>query len=102
MQVKMATSRGFCFGVEDAIEIAEAAVSEHGAGKVVALGPVIHNKQVVSKLEQAGLNQSGDIKTIDPADAAVRAPPPRRRRKLLPSQVQPPSSPSLAKPLSFP
>ena len=71
MQVKMATSRGFCFGVEDAIEIAEAAVSVHGAGKVVALGPVIHNKQVVSKLEQAGLNQSGDIETIDPDNAVL-------------------------------
>lgn len=67
----MATSRGFCFGVEDAIEIAEAAVATHGAGKVVALGPVIHNKQVVSKLEQAGLNQAGDIETIDPTDAVL-------------------------------
>ncbi len=71
MQVKMATSRGFCFGVEDAIEIAEAAVDEHGAGRVVALGPVIHNKQVVSKLEKAGLNQSGDLQTIDPSDVVL-------------------------------
>ncbi|MFH0982719.1 MAG: 4-hydroxy-3-methylbut-2-enyl diphosphate reductase [Planctomycetota bacterium] len=71
MQVKMATSRGFCFGVEDAIEIAEAAVAEHGAGSVVALGPVIHNKQVVSKLEEAGLNQSGDLETIDPSDVVL-------------------------------
>jgi len=71
MQVKMATSRGFCFGVEDAIEIAEAAVAEHGAGRVVALGPVIHNKQVVSKLEEAGLNQSGDLETIDPSDVVL-------------------------------
>lgn len=70
MQVKLASSRGFCFGVEDAIEIAEAAVSQYGPGKVVALGPVIHNKQVVSKLEQAGLNQSGDLETI-PSDKAV-------------------------------
>ena len=66
MKVKLATSRGFCFGVEDAIELAEAAVDEHGAGRVVALGPVIHNKQVVNKLEEAGLNQSGDLETIDP------------------------------------
>ena len=54
MEVKLASSRGFCFGVEDAIEIAEAAVEQHGAGQVVALGPVIHNKQVVSKLEKVG------------------------------------------------
>ena len=65
MQVKLATSRGFCFGVEDAIELAEAAVKEHGPGRVVALGPVIHNKQVVNQLEHAGLEQSGDLDELD-------------------------------------
>ncbi len=65
MRVKLASSRGFCFGVEDAIELAEAAVSEHGPGKVVALGPVIHNKEVVEKLEESGLDQSGDLAMID-------------------------------------
>lgn len=70
MEVKLANSRGFCFGVEDAIELAEDAVAQHGAGRVVALGPVIHNKQVVAKLEQAGLNQSGDLETI-PSDKVV-------------------------------
>ncbi len=67
----MATSRGFCFGVEDAIELAEAAVEEHGPGRVVALGPVIHNKQVVNELEEAGLNQSGDLETIDPSKTVL-------------------------------
>lgn len=71
MQVKLATSRGFCFGVEDAIELAQAAVARHGAGQVVALGPVIHNKQVVSRLEEAGLNQSGDLDAIDPAKTVL-------------------------------
>ena len=65
MEVRLASERGFCFGVEDAIELAEAAVEQHGAGRVVALGPVIHNKEVVGKLERAGLNQSGDLDTID-------------------------------------
>ncbi len=63
MQVKLATSRGFCFGVEDAIEIAEAAIEEHGAGNVVALGPLIHNKQVVGKLSDAGLDQTGSLES---------------------------------------
>ncbi len=71
MEVKVASSRGFCFGVEDAIEIAEAAVRDHGAGKVVALGPVIHNKQVVGALEKAGLDQSGDLETIDSSQAVL-------------------------------
>ncbi len=64
MQVKLARKRGFCFGVEDAIELAERTVREHDAGRVVALGPVIHNRQVVDQLERAGLNQSGDLEEI--------------------------------------
>ncbi len=71
MKVKLASSRGFCFGVEDAIEIAESAVEEHGAGEVVALGPLIHNEQVVRKLEDAGLDQSGDLDTIDPSHTVL-------------------------------
>lgn len=71
MKVKLASSRGFCFGVEDAIEIAEAAVEEYGVGKVVALGPLIHNEQVVRRLEQAGLDQTGDLETTDPSKAVL-------------------------------
>ena len=71
MKVLLAKSRGFCFGVEDAIEIAEAAIEEHGAGRVVALGPVIHNKQVVSKLEAEGLQQSGELEQLKPDSHSV-------------------------------
>jgi (E)-4-hydroxy-3-methyl-but-2-enyl pyrophosphate reductase len=67
MQVRLAESRGFCFGVKDAIEAAEAAVKKHGTGKVVSLGPVIHNKQVVSNLEASGLEQSEELDAIDPS-----------------------------------
>src|SRR5688572_26672242 len=62
MQVKLASKRGFCFGVEDAIELAERTVKQNP--QVVALGPLIHNRQVVDRLERAGLNQSGEIETI--------------------------------------
>lgn len=71
MQVKLASSRGFCFGVEDAIELAEDAVKDRGAGHVVALGPVIHNPQMVQKLEDAGLNQSGKLETIDDGETVL-------------------------------
>lgn len=67
MRVKLASSRGFCFGVEDAIEIAEAAVDQYGTGEVVALGPVIHNRQVVGKLEEAGLGRATDLESVDPS-----------------------------------
>ncbi|HSW46870.1 MAG TPA: 4-hydroxy-3-methylbut-2-enyl diphosphate reductase [Phycisphaerae bacterium] len=65
MEVRLARKRGFCFGVEDAIELAERTLRENEPGRVVALGPVIHNPQVVEKLEQAGLNQSGDLEQLE-------------------------------------
>jgi len=66
MQVKLARKRGFCFGVEDAIELVERTLQENEPGRVVALGPVIHNRQVVERLEEAGLNQSADIEGLAP------------------------------------
>jgi (E)-4-hydroxy-3-methyl-but-2-enyl pyrophosphate reductase len=70
MQVKLASKRGFCFGVEDAIELAERTVREN-PGRVVALGPVIHNRQVVERLEQAGLDQSADLETVPPGTTVL-------------------------------
>lgn len=64
MEVRLAKSRGFCFGVEDAIELAELEVEKHGPKHLIALGPVIHNAQVVERLEEAGLNQTGDLADI--------------------------------------
>ncbi len=71
MEVRLARKRGFCFGVEDAIETAERTLREHEPGRVVALGPVIHNPQVVDRLEQAGLNQSGDLERIQPGTTVL-------------------------------
>jgi (E)-4-hydroxy-3-methyl-but-2-enyl pyrophosphate reductase len=65
MEVRLARKRGFCFGVEDAIELAQRTVQAHEPGKVVALGPVIHNPQVVEDLEKAGLNQSGNLERLE-------------------------------------
>ena len=64
MEVKLAEARGFCFGVEDAIELAEQEVAARGANALTALGPLIHNNQVVEGLEDAGLSQSGNLDTI--------------------------------------
>jgi 4-hydroxy-3-methylbut-2-enyl diphosphate reductase len=65
MKVKLASSRGFCFGVKSAIRLAEKAVKRHGEGQVVSLGPVIHNEQVVRELEDAGLKQAADVEEVD-------------------------------------
>ena len=71
MEVRLARKRGFCFGVEDAIELAERTLRENAAGQVVALGPVIHNPQVVEQLERAGLNQSADFDDLPPGSTVL-------------------------------
>ncbi len=70
MQVLLAEKRGFCFGVTKAVCEAEKALETFGQGNVYALGPIIHNKQVCRKLEQAGLKV---VETLDevPADGVV-------------------------------
>ncbi len=53
MRIKIAKSAGFCFGVSRAVEMVETA---GGQGKqVVTLGPIIHNRHVVSKFDAMGI-----------------------------------------------
>lgn len=55
MKATVAPGAGFCFGVRRALKIAFDAARK-GDGPVVTLGPIIHNPQVVSKLEDEGLS----------------------------------------------
>jgi 4-hydroxy-3-methylbut-2-enyl diphosphate reductase len=60
LRVTVAEGAGFCFGVRRALKIAfEAARREHGSA--VTLGPIIHNPQVVGRLEREGLRVIEDL-----------------------------------------
>lgn len=53
-KVTLAKTAGFCFGVRRAVEMA---YTEADKGKkVVTLGPIIHNEEVVSDLEKRGVS----------------------------------------------
>ena len=52
---KIARHFGFCFGVENAIEIAFKALAENGDRRVFLLSEMIHNPQVNQDLEQRGV-----------------------------------------------
>ena len=54
MEVKVAKTAGFCFGVKRAVEKAYE-VAEQTAGGVYTYGPIIHNEEVVSDLEKKGV-----------------------------------------------
>jgi (E)-4-hydroxy-3-methyl-but-2-enyl pyrophosphate reductase len=68
MQVLLAEEFGFCFGVERAVEMTEAALRE--GATVRTLGPLIHNTQEIGRLEAEGV---ATINTPDEAGDDVTA-----------------------------
>ncbi|MBI5369064.1 MAG: 4-hydroxy-3-methylbut-2-enyl diphosphate reductase [Planctomycetes bacterium] len=56
MEVVTASALGMCFGVRDAIALAEALAQQ---GPVAILGELVHNPQVVAELEERGARTVG-------------------------------------------
>lgn len=54
-RVKVAEAAGFCFGVQRALEMALEKARAESRKPVYALGPLIHNNQVVGQLEDMGV-----------------------------------------------
>jgi len=55
MNITIAKSSGFCFGVKNAVSAAEETVGgETGGRKLVMLGEIVHNRYVVDKLIEGG------------------------------------------------
>ena len=54
MEVKVAKSAGFCFGVKRAVDTVYQQVEEKG-GSIFTYGPIIHNEEVVKDLEEKGV-----------------------------------------------
>jgi len=71
MKVKVAKSSGFCPGVRNAIKIAEKTLSKEK--NVHSLGEIIHNKDMVKKLADAGLKIVGKIEKIKSGTVIIRS-----------------------------
>lgn len=62
IKVIRAKSAGFCWGVERAIDIAREFAQE-GNKTVFTDGPLIHNRQMMEKLESEGIKEVGDYQS---------------------------------------
>ncbi|MEO0793588.1 MAG: 4-hydroxy-3-methylbut-2-enyl diphosphate reductase [Verrucomicrobiota bacterium] len=62
MEVIRADSAGFCWGVERAIDIAAKFAAE-GKRPVYTDGPLIHNSQMMERLEATGIKEVGDYQS---------------------------------------
>ena len=69
MEIILAKSAGFCFGVKRAIDIATD-VAKNSSMDIYTLGPLIHNDQVVNNLKEIGVNEINEIFSI-PQNAEV-------------------------------
>ena len=54
MEVRLAKTAGFCFGVKRAVETVYKEVERQTAKKIYTYGPIIHNMEVIKDMEQKG------------------------------------------------
>lgn len=64
MEIVLAKHQGFCGGVRRAVEMSEATATETG-GSAQTWGPLIHNPQVVGRLEDAGVEVVEDLERLE-------------------------------------
>ncbi|MBN1787727.1 MAG: 4-hydroxy-3-methylbut-2-enyl diphosphate reductase [Sedimentisphaerales bacterium] len=71
MKVVVAQGCGFCPGVRNAIKMAQKTLAKHK--NVHSLGEIIHNKDVVKQLAQAGLKITDNVKNIPSGIVIIRS-----------------------------
>jgi 4-hydroxy-3-methylbut-2-en-1-yl diphosphate reductase len=71
MEIVLAKSAGFCFGVKRATQIAFDAAEEHS--HICSLGPIIHSPQVVDKLAERGVEVVARVEDIPGGAVIIRS-----------------------------
>ena len=75
MEVIVAKTAGFCFGVERAVNQVYDQI-KHGSSPIYTLGPIIHNEEVVRDLEEKGvkvLNSENEISALTEGTVIIRS-----------------------------
>lgn len=74
MNVILAESAGFCFGVQRAVDVVKKQISE-GQGPLYTYGPIIHNEEVVKDFEAHGVTvMEEDVdKAYTPGTVIIRS-----------------------------
>ncbi|MBP3338910.1 MAG: 4-hydroxy-3-methylbut-2-enyl diphosphate reductase [Lachnospiraceae bacterium] len=76
MDIIVAKSAGFCFGVKRAVDTAYKEVESGKNDKIYTFGPIIHNEHVLADLESKGariVNDINDIECSDDTTVIIRA-----------------------------
>ncbi|MGN1166720.1 MAG: 4-hydroxy-3-methylbut-2-enyl diphosphate reductase [Lachnospiraceae bacterium] len=76
MNVKLAKTAGFCFGVKRAVDTVYTQIKEQKGEKIYTYGPIIHNDEVIKDLEQQGvtvLKSLEELKSLSEGTVIIRS-----------------------------
>lgn len=71
MEIIVGKTAGFCFGVKRAVEGSFEQIKNKDNKKIYCLGELVHNKQVIEKLEKEGITLIDNIDDIEKENAKV-------------------------------
>ena len=71
MNVELAKTAGFCFGVERAVDTVYQQIEQYRGEKIFTYGPIIHNEEVIKDLRSHGVEVLNDEEELKTADADV-------------------------------
>ncbi|GAK60725.1 4-hydroxy-3-methylbut-2-enyl diphosphate reductase [Candidatus Vecturithrix granuli] len=72
MEIHVAKSAGFCFGVKRAVRLA-LETAKNQTGPIYMLGDIVHNEHVVRELDQAGIRVVNSLDHISAGTLIIRA-----------------------------
>lgn len=76
MEVIVAETAGFCFGVKRAVDKVYEQIKESPEEKIYTYGPIIHNEEVVKDLESKGvsiIHSKGELKELKSGIVIIRS-----------------------------
>ncbi len=65
MEVKLAKTAGFCFGVKQAIDLVYRQIEETGGQPIYTYGEIIHNESVIAELKKKGVRVVEDLEELN-------------------------------------
>ena len=71
MNVEVAKTAGFCFGVKRAVDTVYQQIEQYRGEKIFTYGPIIHNEEVIKDLRSHGVEVLNDEEELKTADADV-------------------------------
>ncbi|MBQ8639534.1 MAG: 4-hydroxy-3-methylbut-2-enyl diphosphate reductase [Lachnospiraceae bacterium] len=76
MEIKVAKSAGFCFGVQRAVDKVYAEIAKNASLPIYTYGPIIHNEEVVSDLKEKGvhiINTQEELESVKEGTVIIRS-----------------------------